>query len=238
MRVAGDAKKRVVSTPTATATPKTKNSESSASSPDSSDPEAVAQRGSGAAAIGGGDDSDNSSGIEMDDFNPFAVNGDGIKTARSKKIKIEYVVSLGAAPWLSRNSQPKAKKAKRKGSLQPIGNKDDSLESVLATAGLKSKFGSWSKPASKEPSPQPVVSSTLSSLKATAKNLSVPREPALATIQMKNDLLDRLDVLGPKLPSNTLDELIDQLGGPNSVAEVRLREEEKEGLLLSSYMGG
>ncbi|XP_065831305.1 protein strawberry notch homolog 1-like isoform X2 [Oscarella lobularis] len=203
---AGDAKKRVVSTPTATATPKTKNSESSASSPDSSDPEAVAQRGSGAAAIGGGDDSDNSSGIEMDDFNPFAVNGDG------------------AAPWLSRNSQPKAKKAKRKGSLQPIGNKDDSLESVLATAGLKSKFGSWSKPASKEPSPQPVVSSTLSSLKATAKNLSVPREPALATIQMKNDLLDRLDVLGPKLPSNTLDELIDQLGGPNSVAEMTGRK--------------
>ena len=31
----------------------------------------------------------------------------------------------------------------------------------------------------------------------------------------------KLEIMGPKLPANTLDELIDELGGPSHVAEVR-----------------
>ena len=38
--------------------------------------------------------------------------------------------------------------------------------------------------------------------------------------QMKRDLLDQLDKLAQDLPPNTLDELIDELGGPDNVAEV------------------
>lgn len=38
--------------------------------------------------------------------------------------------------------------------------------------------------------------------------------------QMKKDLLDKLDKLAEDLPPNTLDELIDDLGGPENVAEV------------------
>ena len=38
--------------------------------------------------------------------------------------------------------------------------------------------------------------------------------------QMKKNLLDQLDVIAPYLPPNTLDELIDELGGPEHVAEV------------------
>ena len=37
---------------------------------------------------------------------------------------------------------------------------------------------------------------------------------------MKESLIDQLDVLSPYLPPNTLDELIDELGGPENVAEV------------------
>jgi hypothetical protein len=37
---------------------------------------------------------------------------------------------------------------------------------------------------------------------------------------MKRDLLLKVDRLGDMLPPNTLDELIDQLGGPEYVAEV------------------
>ena len=37
---------------------------------------------------------------------------------------------------------------------------------------------------------------------------------------MKRELLDKLDVLSKCLPPNTLDELIDELGGPDNVAEV------------------
>lgn len=37
---------------------------------------------------------------------------------------------------------------------------------------------------------------------------------------MKMELLDRLDKLSESLPPNTLDQLIDELGGPENVAEV------------------
>lgn len=47
---------------------------------------------------------------------------------------------------------------------------------------------------------------------------------------MKSSLVDQLEVLSPYLPPNTLDELIDELGGPENVAEVIL-----EYLLLIEY---
>ncbi len=41
-------------------------------------------------------------------------------------------------------------------------------------------------------------------------------------VAMKEELLDKIERLGDSFPPNTLDELIDQLGGPASVAEVGL----------------
>ena len=38
--------------------------------------------------------------------------------------------------------------------------------------------------------------------------------------RLKQDLLAKVQALGRELPVNTLDELIDQLGGPECVAEV------------------
>lgn len=38
--------------------------------------------------------------------------------------------------------------------------------------------------------------------------------------RLKQDLLAKVRALGRELPVNTLDELIDQLGGPEHVAEV------------------
>lgn len=37
---------------------------------------------------------------------------------------------------------------------------------------------------------------------------------------MKEELLDQIEKLGERLPPNTLDQLIDELGGPENVAEV------------------
>lgn len=39
--------------------------------------------------------------------------------------------------------------------------------------------------------------------------------------RMKRDLLEQLEKLAEHLPPNTLDELIDELGGPDNVAEVK-----------------
>jgi hypothetical protein len=38
---------------------------------------------------------------------------------------------------------------------------------------------------------------------------------------MREELLVKIEQLGQKLPPNTLDQLIDELGGPENVAEVR-----------------
>ncbi len=38
---------------------------------------------------------------------------------------------------------------------------------------------------------------------------------------MKQDLLNKISILGKELPLNTLDELIDKFGGPDKVSEVQ-----------------
>jgi len=43
---------------------------------------------------------------------------------------------------------------------------------------------------------------------------------AAAVRQMKEELLKKVELLSSHLPANTLDQLIDELGGPECVAEV------------------
>ncbi len=85
----------------------------------------------------------------------------------------------------------------------------DSLTNSVAK--LKSSYS---------PSPGNALDTQRSSSSLIGRSFKVETEPALRVIHMKDELLEEIADLGKKLPANTLDQLIDQLGGPDKVAEV------------------
>jgi len=62
-----------------------------------------------------------------------------------------------------------------------------------------------------------------SSLMSSSSSPAMPANSAAEVCRtMKKELLDKLEILSRVLPPNTLDELIDDLGGPDYVAEVSI----------------
>lgn len=137
---------------------------------------------------------------QSDDFNPFGMDDSDSDTD----------------PWVARSKKPKSTKKTSSAPKKKPQSTQDKIQELIT------------KKQTAKPAPTPSSSTNRSPPIGTngfQRSYGPPPTDAIKrACEMKEELLKKIEKLGDRLPPNTLDQLIDELGGPENVAEMTGRK--------------